>query len=720
MMGGLDMRDYKSFFLALFFIGILGLVHSTVHAASCDTKKGGAAVASPDRVDLYSTTGSLDDLGTATITIAGFAYPVDDGCATKYTWGETTEFCWIASKDVNWITLNGSDTGIVRNTDGQGTLTIGINKSALEQYLNTLTTRPSIVTGTVTISTTLTDTPTIEIPVSVHLEPFVDQNCVTSQEGVLMASPSSLTFYVSAQDSEAPLPVNVKLEGMLYLEDPSNVTLAQRASFCWMASASRDWIHFVGDDDGILKGQGQEGNFTVAIDTSKLAIPQEVYLNGGSTTYEGNITIITNLSQSGEKTIPVMVYVNSLRTVEEDTVSTSQELSLPLNIPISSNLKGALYILVEHPRLFPHQVFAYRYDEENGARFDLFSERGHLVEGAGDLYYASDIQSVPAVSVPYSMYQSYPPEPYQNYDMPQVGSVNGTAPNIQGYLPVNIGEGIPLHGVEGDLIIRALVGDPDDVANWRIWKELLYKVVHVMPISGTWVVTDEINGRNYTYTDDDGNTYPLVLHEEDGVISGQWILADTTTNLTVQYLERPEGGYEIYFQEPSPLYGLVEYLYKIESIDTQGYIEGTWQYKLPGSNEWSAPERFTAVRQEVVVPLDRECNCYLVDGTVNGYPMRFYIDTGASHVFLDASYAQYMGVNLDDPAQCLEGTAIGVGGEVTVKYCQVDIEIEGRLSKTGVWAAFSDTWSGPGLLGMTFLDTFHVSKSSDGTIILAP
>ena len=79
-----------------------------------------------------------------------------------------------------------------------------------------------------------------------------------------------------------------------------------------------------------------------------------------------------------------------------------------------------------------------------------------------------------------------------------------------------------------------------------------------------------------------------------------------------------------------------------------------------------------------------------------------------------------MGVNLDDPTQCVEGTAVGVGGEVNVKYCQVDIEIADRLTKKNVWAAFSESWSGPGLLGMTFLDTFHVTKSSDGTMIIAP
>ena len=691
------------------------------HSASCDTQKDGVAVVSPTNVEFFSYgPGSLQSLGTQVVQVNGFAYSVDDGCATTHTWGETTDFCWVATKDQSWLRLNGTDTGIVRNRDGQGQFTIGINAGLLEEYLNAQPTRPSLVRAKVTITTTLSGTPTIEVPVVVHLDSTSIPGCDPSKEGALSVSPAVLTFYVSAQDTTDPVPKNVDMKGLVYINDSGDATQAQTTSFCWIVSSSTDWIRFVGSTSGVLRGMGDGYRLQVTIDRSRLPVPQEVYLSGGSMSYEGNITIITNLSQGGTTILPVKVYVNSLRTVEEESVSTSRQVSIPLNIPISQNVQGALYILVEHPRLLPYEVYSYRHDANLGPRFDLFSKHGRLVDGAGLLYYAPDIQGLPAVNVPYSSAgHAYPPAPYQQYDLsPPTGDV--TMSDIKGYLPVSLGEGISLHGLEGDIIVRALVGDPARVQDWRAWKELLYKVIHVFPVTGTWIVTDEIDGEKYTYSDDRGNTYPLVLHEENGVITGQWLLPGEVTNLTVRYLERPEGGYEISFREPSDLYGMVDYVYRIESFEGSGYLQGTWQYRLPDSDRWSMPNRFTAVRQEVVVPLDPECNCYMVDGEVNGYPMRFYVDTGAAVVFLASDIAQYMGVDLDDPARCWEGEAEGVGGTVTVKYCLVDIEIEGRLRKNGVLAAFSDTWSGPGLLGMTFLDSLHVSKSSDGTMILAP
>jgi len=558
---------------------------------------------------------------------------------------------------------------------------------------------------------------------------FAQNECNVTKVGSLAVSPSEITFYVSAEDAQNPTPVTVQVNGIVYPQDngDNETTWAETTQFCWMASSSKDWITFNGTTQKLIKGVGYGGSFQVEIDRSKLPVSQDVYLSGGSMVYEGNVTITSNLYKEEilggdaaleERNIPVRVYVNSLRTVEEETLSTSMELQLPLNIPVSNNVQGALYILVEHPRLLPNQVYAYRYDSQNGPRYDLFSQNGHLVPGAGDLYYAADIQNVP-VTLPYSLGQVYPPIPYQSFQMPSP-DVNATSSNIKGYIPVSIGEGLSLHGLEGDIIVQAIVGDPGDIQNWRLWKELLYNVVHVTPITGTWVVTDEVNGKSYSYTEN-GVSYPMVLYEENGALSGVWEMPDGDTPLTVQYLDRPEGGYEIYFQEISQVFGLVDYLYRIESIENDGYIEGTWQYKMPGCQDWSIPQRFTAIRQEVVVPLDREHNSYIVDGKVNGYPVGFIVDTGANTVFLSSADAEYMGVDLSDPAQCTPGTAVGVGGEVSATFCYVDIEIEDRLFKQDVLAAFSDTWTGPGLLGMTFLDTFHVAiSSSDGTMIIAP
>ncbi|MCK4603231.1 MAG: retroviral-like aspartic protease family protein [Deltaproteobacteria bacterium] len=236
----------------------------------------------------------------------------------------------------------------------------------------------------------------------------------------------------------------------------------------------------------------------------------------------------------------------------------------------------------------------------------------------------------------------------------------------------------------------------------------------------------------------------MILHEERGNLSGVWNSPITQTFLTVTYGNSTDqicdtlaiqghrlvvsscvqpGGYEVSFAEPS-IWGNVEYLYNITTLDATaaGYLEGTWQYRFAGEANWSIPQDFSAVRLEVVIPLDPSCNCYLVNGTVNGYAAGFIVDTGASGVLLSADDAPYMGVDLDNSDQCpFTGTATGVGGDIPITYCYVDIEIEERLSKNNLLVAFSASWSGPGLLGMTFLDTFHISTNAeDGTMIIAP
>ena len=156
-----------------------------------------------------------------------------------------------------------------------------------------------------------------------------------------------------------------------------------------------------------------------------------------------------------------------------------------------------------------------------------------------------------------------------------------------------------------------------------------------------------------------------------------------------------------------------------------GYLEGTWQYRFAGEANWSRPEDFSAVRQEVVIPLDPSCNCYLVNGTVNGYAAGFIVDTGASVILLDLADALHYGLIdeetgwLNDRCDQTPELLGGVGGNITAYKCYVDIEIEGRLSRQNVEVYLSEGQSA--LLGVPFLEHFHISTSAeDGTMIIAP
>lgn len=547
-------------------------------------------------------------------------------------------------------------------------------------------------------------------------------DCNVTKEGTLVISPGELQFYITQEQLTNPDPITVQVNGFAYPDGDTNATGWEATTdFCWVVSKNDQWITLNGSADDIVRDTNGEGSFTVGVDINQLLANQS--FNGDNVTiYDGNVTVTATLSD-GLRSIPVRVYVNALREAAEKSVVTTDWLDLVMNIPVTEDISGALYVLAEHPSLAPGQVLAYRWDSENGTRFDLFSQWGHLVPGAEDLFYVEDIQDSP-IAIPSSSDKG-------------IGDKK--------YIPITFGGGLRLIGMEGDWIISAIVGDRNDIANWQSCKELLYYVLHIRPVTGTWIVTEEFEGKSYTYIDDTGKIYPMILHEERGDLSGGvWISPVGRTLLWVDYANSNDeicdtlaiqghrldvsgcvqpGGYIVSFEEFS-IFGNIEYEYNITKLEptAAGYLEGTWQYKFAGDADWSIPQNFSAIRQEVVIPLDPSCNCYLVNGTVNGYATGFIVDTGASLVLLSADDAPYMGVDLTNVDQCpFTGTGSGVGGDIPVTYCYVDIEIEERLSKNNLLVGFSDSWSGPGLLGMTFLDSFHISiNSEDGTMIIAP
>jgi hypothetical protein len=577
-------------------------------------------------------------------------------------------------------------------------------------------------------------------------------DCDTPKTGTLVVLPGELQFYVTQEQLIDPDPITVQVNGFAYSTDDGCATTTswqETTDFCWVASKSNQWITLNGNPDSMVKNTNGGGSFTVGIDINQLLENQNIY-GGNVTIYDGNVTVTATISTDPATIpttsigIPVRVYVNALRYAAEKSLATTDWLDLVMNVPVTEDISGALYVLAEHPSLASGQVFAYRWDSVNGTRFDLFSQWGHPVAGAENLFYAADIQNTP-IAIPFSSDEDTG-DPVIPYDPTDVAESDQT-PNIKAYIPITFGGGLRLIGMEGDWIIRAVVGDRNDITNWQSWRELLYYVLHIRPVTGTWVVTEEFDGESYTYIDDTGTIYPMILYEERGNLSGVWNSPITQTFLTVTYANSEDeicdtlaiqghrldvsscvqlGGYEVYFVEPS-IWGNVEYLYNITMLDATGggYLEGTWQYRFAGEVNWSIPQDFSAVRQEVVVPLDPSCNCYLVNGTVNGYATGFIVDTGAFAVLLDLADASYMGL-VDEETGGLNSrcdqTPVqlgGVGGTITAYKCYADIEIEGRLSRQNVEVYLSEGQSA--LLGMTFLDQFHISTNAeDGTMIIAP
>jgi len=115
--------------------------------------------------------------------------------------------------------------------------------------------------------------------------------------------------------------------------------------------------------------------------------------------------------------------------------------------------------------------------------------------------------------------------------------------------------------------------------------------------------------------------------------------------------------------------------------------------------------------REISIPVARDGH-YYVDGAINGAPLRFMIDTGATYVSVDADFAR--AARLPKGVRGYFSTANGgVEGEI-VKNQDVSVDAF-RVSCLSV--AVMPALSSVGLLGQNFLRRFEVSQS-DGVLRL--
>lgn len=790
----------------IFFLLVFFSVGSDVFA-QCTSYTGGTFIVSPANLTFkgYISNGSVVITSSATtVSLNGFV-------------GSTpVVYCWWATKGADWITLTPSTLESEVSpipSDVRSSFAVGIDASRLPAVAGTYT-------SSVTVESTLGDTtPPAPINVTVTIsatnpggtQPTVPtvppQDCNATKTGELHVSPENMQFYINHEENANPEPIRVLVGAFVEPTDDGNTSRyswQENIEFCWTMSKSHNWIIVSPDMQSTsnLLNSRSTNFFDVTIDYDQLPIydTNSTSVGNGLTQYrfDGSVTVRAMLTGGANViTIPITVYVNYInvpRYAAEKSFTTTDWIDVTMNIPVARSVTGALYILAEHPTLAPGQVFAYRYLQTGSPTFTLFSQWGHPVSGAQNLWYVQDIHNTP-IAVPFTenmgytinpdgtlsydpVYPSIPPG-YNNW--PETNStglpyqspyVPPTLQDVIAVIPVKFGAGLRLIGMEGDWIVRALVGDPSNIANYSSWRELFYYVLHIHPITGNWIVTEtQEDGTKFTYIDPcekksssckkagEPVAYPLMLNENRGKISGYWkmpqentLLSDATTyskyanmddelctslmvqghRLNVASCTQP-SGYEIRFTEPS-LMGLVEYFYNVKkpviSSRDMGRIEGEWQYQFVGSNKWSLPLSFYGVKQEITIPLDPSCNCYPVNGKVNGVAKAMIVDTGASVNLISVTNDDYFimgltqeidGVHYIDPKKCPGiGTVGGVGGGTVNAYiCNVEIVLEDRLNLTV--EAYLGEFSGASLLGMPYLEKVNTSISSaDGTMIIAP
>lgn len=109
---------------------------------------------------------------------------------------------------------------------------------------------------------------------------------------------------------------------------------------------------------------------------------------------------------------------------------------------------------------------------------------------------------------------------------------------------------------------------------------------------------------------------------------------------------------------------------------------------------------------------------YHLEAQVNGRPVRFLVDTGASDIVLSPADARRVGI---DPAALdydkVYSTANGTVRGASVRLAQMDVA---GLRFENVRASVNEARMGVSLLGMSFLDRFAGYEVRDGVLRLYP
>jgi aspartyl protease family protein len=117
-------------------------------------------------------------------------------------------------------------------------------------------------------------------------------------------------------------------------------------------------------------------------------------------------------------------------------------------------------------------------------------------------------------------------------------------------------------------------------------------------------------------------------------------------------------------------------------------------------------------RQSVTLSADARGH-FFTQGAINGNPVRFLVDTGATSVALPASEAQRLGIDYRKGERALTNTA---GGLVPVYRVRFDNVKLGSIELAGVEGIVIEQGLDVALLGMTFLN--RVDMKRDGQTMM--
>ena len=116
-------------------------------------------------------------------------------------------------------------------------------------------------------------------------------------------------------------------------------------------------------------------------------------------------------------------------------------------------------------------------------------------------------------------------------------------------------------------------------------------------------------------------------------------------------------------------------------------------------------------RSMVVVQRGRSGH-YIAEGEINGFPVTFLVDTGATDVALPESMARELGLEFGP-----EVVVVTAGGQMTAWMTRLDRVTVGNLSLTNVRGTITRGPLNEVLLGMSFLRHFRLTQQDDQLMI---
>lgn len=139
---------------------------------------------------------------------------------------------------------------------------------------------------------------------------------------------------------------------------------------------------------------------------------------------------------------------------------------------------------------------------------------------------------------------------------------------------------------------------------------------------------------------------------------------------------------------------------------------GLWQ---DISRDAGSPQMVIADGDQIAVPRSRDGHYYLTL-QINGNPIRFVVDTGATDMVLTQSDATRVGLDLDTLNYL--GRASTANGEVRTAFVRLDQVVLGGVTDQNVAAVVNEGQMDQSLLGMGYLQRWGRIEIAGGELIL--